>query len=66
MFKILNNEGNANQNIPEIPAKSVRMVKSKTQVTADSGKDMEKEEDSSSAAGVATRTITLEISLEVR
>ena len=52
MLKILSHEGNANQNIPEIPTKSIRMAKIKTQVTADGDKDVEKEEHSSIAAGV--------------
>ena len=55
MLKILSHEGNANQNIPEIPTKSIRMAKIKTQVTADADKDMEKEEHSSIAAGFASQ-----------
>ena len=55
MLKILSHEGNANQNIPEIPTKSIRMAKIKTQVTADADKDVEKEEHSSIAAGVASQ-----------
>jgi hypothetical protein len=38
---------------------------SKTQVTADAGKDVEKEEHSSIAGGIAAGTTTLEVSLAV-
>jgi hypothetical protein len=38
---------------------------SKTQVTADAGKDVQKEEHSSTARGLQACTITLEISLAV-
>ena len=51
MFSILNQQGNANQSNPEIPPH--RMAKIKTQVTADSGEDVEKEEHSSIVGGIA-------------
>ena len=40
-------------------------LRSKTQVTADAGKDVEKEEDSSIASALQAGTSTLEISLMV-
>ena len=48
MFNILNHQGNAKQNNPEIPLHT----RSKTQVTADAGKDVEKEKYSSIADGI--------------
>jgi hypothetical protein len=51
MFNILSHQENANQNNPEIPSKS--------QVKADTGKDVEKE------VGLQGCTTTLEISLAV-
>jgi len=50
MFNILSNQGNVNQNKPEIPHHT-RMGKIKTQVTADAGKDAMKEEHSSTVCG---------------
>ena len=56
MFNILSHWGNANQNNPEIlPHTSKNGLKSKTQVTADAGKDVEKEENSSITGGIASR-----------
>ena len=55
MFNILNHQGNANQNNPEIqPHTSQEWVRSKIQVTADAGKDVEKEEHSSIVGGIAS------------
>ena len=51
MFNILNHQGNANQNNPEIPPTPVRMAKIKN--SGDS-KDVEKEEYSSIAGRVAS------------
>jgi hypothetical protein len=48
MFKILSHQGNANQNVPEIMP--VRMTKIKN---SDAGEDLEKEEHSSIAGGIA-------------
>jgi hypothetical protein len=50
MLNILSLQGNANQNNPEIPPNT----RSKTQVTADTGKDVEIEEHSSTAGGIAS------------
>jgi hypothetical protein len=50
MFSILNHKGNANQNNPEIPPHA----RSKSQVTADAGEDVEKEEQSSIVGGIAS------------
>ena len=48
MFKILSDQRNANQNDPEIPPLtrmiSAEWLRSKTQVTAHAGEDVEKEE----------------------
>jgi len=41
MFKILSHQGNENQNNPEIP---LPWLRSKTQVTTDAGKDVEKDD----------------------
>ena len=49
MFSILNHQGNANQNNPEILSHT-----SQIQVTADAGEDVEKEEHSSTAGGIAS------------
>jgi hypothetical protein len=59
MFNILTHQGNANQNNPEIPHASQnwyqqKPLRSKTQVTADAGEDVEKEEHSSIAGGIAS------------
>jgi hypothetical protein len=53
MFNILNHQGNANQNNPEIPPHTSQKDK-KTQLTADAGVDVEKEEHSSIAGGIAS------------
>jgi len=47
------------------PLRQSEWLRSKTQVTADVGEDVEKEEHSSIAGGIANCTTTLEISLEV-
>jgi hypothetical protein len=52
MFSSLSHQGNANQNNPETLT-SLRIASSKIQVKADAGEDVEKEEDSSIAGGIA-------------
>jgi hypothetical protein len=53
MFNILNHQGNANHNYPEIPPHtSQKLLRSKIQVTADGGEDVEKEELSSIVDGI--------------
>jgi hypothetical protein len=64
MFNILNHQGNANPNNLEIHLTPVRMARSKFQVIADAGKDVEKEGNSSLLVGLQAGT-TLEISLVV-
>jgi hypothetical protein len=54
MFNILNYQGNANQNNPEIPLHTSEWLGSKIQVTADAGEDVEKEEHSSIVGGIAS------------
>jgi hypothetical protein len=55
MFNTLNYQGNANQNNPEIPTShQSEWLRSKSQVTADAGEDVEKEEHSSIAGGIAS------------
>jgi hypothetical protein len=55
MFNIFNHQGNANQNNPVIlPHTSQNWLRSKIQVTADAGKNVEKEEHSSIAGGIAS------------
>jgi hypothetical protein len=56
MFNILTHQGNANQNNLEIPPHQSEWLGSKTQVTADVGKYMEKKEHSSNAGGFASKT----------
>ena len=51
MFNIPSHQGTASKNNPEIPLIPVRMAKIKSQVTADAGKDVEKEEHSSTVGG---------------
>jgi hypothetical protein len=51
MFSILNHQGNANQNYPEIPP---HISQIKFQVKADAGKGVEKEEHSSIVGGNAS------------
>jgi hypothetical protein len=53
MFKVLSDHRNANQNDPEIPLTPVRMAKTKPQVITHVGEDVEKEEHSSIAGGIA-------------
>ena len=52
MLNILSHQGNANQSNHEIHFTPVRMAKIK-KVTADAGEDVEKEEHSSIASGIA-------------
>jgi hypothetical protein len=55
MFNILGHQGNANQNNPNIPTSNQsEWLRSKPQVTADAGKDVEKEEHSSIAGGIVS------------
>ena len=55
MFDILNHQGNANQNNPEIlPHTSQNGLDQKILVTADAVEDVEKEEHSSIAGGIAS------------
>ena len=55
MFNILNHQGNANQNNPQIPPHtSTEWLRSKIQVTARAGEDVEKEEHSSIAGGIVS------------
>jgi hypothetical protein len=53
MFKILSDQGNANQNDPEIPPYIKEWLRSKPQVSVHVGEDVEKEEHSSIAGGIA-------------
>jgi hypothetical protein len=54
MFNILNHQGNANQNNCDSTSHQSEWLRSKIQVTADVGEDVEKEEHSSSAGGIAS------------
>jgi hypothetical protein len=54
MFSIISQQGNASQNNSEIPPHTLRMAKIKIQVTADAGKDVEKEEHSSILGEIAS------------
>jgi hypothetical protein len=55
MFNILSHQINENQNNTEIlPSHQSEQLRSKTQVTADAGEDVEKEEHSSIAGGIAS------------
>jgi hypothetical protein len=55
MSNILNHQGNANQNNPETPpSHQSEWLRSKIQVTADAGEDVEKEEHSSTVGGIAS------------
>ena len=51
---ILNHQGNANPNNPEIPPHQSEWLGSNFQVTADAGEDVEKEEHSSIAGGISS------------
>jgi len=53
MFNIFSHKGNANQNNPDIPPHTSDWLRSKTQVTADTGENVEKEEHSSIVGGIA-------------
>jgi hypothetical protein len=65
MVKILINQRNANQNGPEIlPLHHLEWLRSKPQVTTHVGEDVEKEEHSSIAGGIANWYTALEINLE--
>jgi hypothetical protein len=60
MFNILNHQGNVNQINPEVfpwqnsTSHQSEWLRSKTQVTANAGKNMEKEEHSSIAGGITS------------
>ena len=55
MVNILSHQGNSIQNNPEIPPlTSQNGLSSKTEVTADAGKNVEEEEHSSIAGGIAS------------
>jgi hypothetical protein len=55
MFNILNQQGNANQYNPEIPPHtSQKWLRSKIQVTAYAGEDVEKEQHSSIVGGISS------------
>ena len=56
MFNSLNHQGDTNQNTLEIPSTSHQSewLRSKIQVTADAGEDVEKEEHSSIAGEIAS------------
>jgi hypothetical protein len=58
MLKVLSHQRIANQNNSEIPPSLIRMAKikkkKKTQTTAHVGEDVEKEEHSSTASGIAS------------
>jgi hypothetical protein len=53
IFSILSHQGNANKNYPEILSYINQWIRAKTQVTADAGKDVEKDEHSYIAGGIA-------------
>jgi hypothetical protein len=53
MFKVLSDQRNTNQNDFEIHLRPVRMAKIKRQVTTHVGEDIEKEEHSPTAGGIA-------------
>jgi rare lipoprotein A (peptidoglycan hydrolase) len=52
MFKNLNHQGNANQDNPEIPTNTSQNSSNKN--SSNAGKEVEKEEDSSIAGGIAS------------
>ena len=54
MFNILSHQGKANKSNPEILPHTSQNLRSKTQGTADAGEDVEKEEHSSIADGIAS------------
>jgi hypothetical protein len=55
MFNILSHHGNANQNNPEISTSyQSKWLRWKTQVRADAGEHLEKEEQYSIASGIAS------------
>jgi hypothetical protein len=54
MFHILNQQGNANKTTLRFHLIPVRMAKIKIQVTADAGKNVEKEEHSSIVGEIAS------------
>ena len=54
MFNILSLQRNANQNNPKVLPHTSQWIRSKTQVTADIGKDVEKEEHSIIASGISS------------
>jgi hypothetical protein len=52
MFNILSHQEDANQNNKDSTSHQTAWLRSKTQVTADAGEDLEKEEHSSIAGGI--------------
>jgi hypothetical protein len=55
MFNILSHQGNSNQNHPKVPPHtSQNGLRSKTQLTEDAGKDVEKKEYSFIVGGIAS------------
>jgi hypothetical protein len=54
MFNILSHQGNATQNNSDSTSHQSKWLRSKTQVTAYAGKDVEKKEHSSIAGGIAS------------
>ena len=65
MFKILSHQGNANQNNPDSTSYQSEWLSSKIQVTADAGKNVEKEEHSPLLMGLQPVITILEIILVV-
>jgi hypothetical protein len=66
MFNILNHQGNANQNNPEISTShQSEWLRSKFVVRADAVENVENEEHSSLLVGLQAGTTTLEISLMI-
>jgi hypothetical protein len=61
MFNILSHEGNANPNNPDSTSHQSEWLRSKTQVTADAGKHVEKEEHPSIAGGIARFVLSLNL-----
>jgi hypothetical protein len=53
MFKVLSDQRNANQRTPRFHLTATRMARIKPQVTEHVGEDVEKEEHSSTAGGIA-------------
>jgi len=55
MFTVLSHHSNANQNAQDSTSHQSEWLRSKTQVTTHVGEDVEKEEHSSIAGGIANR-----------